>query len=139
MVAFAFKPGWCGGDVSEDPGLGVRRDGAELELSARAAKRAKSVVPARDADLPFLCEHCSRGFATNQAARQHERIAHGRRTFVEQFIGDNPVCPVCSKKFETRLRAIAHLNEGRVRSKTPRVLCKDVVLSGAIAPAWAAA
>ena len=77
---------------------------------------------------------CTATFSTNKAARQHERVVHGCRSPVEQYVGADCRCPVCHKQFGTRWRAIAHLSDPRVRNKSGKPSCRDAVLSGQIAP-----
>ena len=100
-----------------------------------ARRRERSLKPAGG---PHGCTVCAATFHTNKAARQHERAKHGFRATADRFVGSDPVCPVCGKRFATRLRAVAHLSEARVRSKTPKVTCRERVLRGEFPPAEAA-
>ena len=56
---------------------------------------------------------------------------HAGVTNLDTYIDDSGVCPVCNQKFYTRLRVLQHVREKRVRSKQKRLLCRDVLLSGA--------
>ena len=103
------------------PDLGSPPKQSEVELAAA---------------LPFQCSFagCHDRFATNKAARQHERIKHGTRTCVDQYVGSDGKCPICSRVFASRLRAVAHLSDPRIRSKHGRPSCRERVLSGEVPP-----
>ena len=60
---------------------------------------------------------------------QHARVRHRRTSAVQNFIGLTPSCPVCHKMFSTRLRAIAHLSETRVRGRHGRPTCNSILFS----------
>lgn len=81
-------------------------------------------------NLEFVCRTCSAAFATGKARAQHERVKHKRRTYAEDFVGKEPVCPVCAKVFADRLRVVAHLSDTRVRAKHGRPSCTQLLLSG---------
>ena len=61
-------------------------------------------------------------------------MRHGVRSYVEQFIDMFGICLVCQQNCHTRLQTLAHCVEKRCRSKTARVMCRDVLLSGMVRP-----
>ena len=101
-----------------------RRKADDLDFFSSEAARSSDPLPkkrrvsdpAPDANLPFACDVCGERFRTNKAALQHARVRHNRRNFYEQFVGNDPVCPVCSKNFYSIFQVVAHLGEKRVRS-----------------------
>ena len=56
---------------------------------------------------------CSMAFLTAKALAQHARRAHGKRSQFNAYVAADGRCPVCGKVFASRLRCIAHLNDGR--------------------------
>ena len=69
--------------------------------------------------LSHICELCPAAFSSWRGLAMHRRIAHGSRTDVRRFAGEDAVCPVCSVIFKSRLRLIAHLTEKRIRGSRP--------------------
>ena len=78
----------------------------------------------------FQCDLCTHEpFGCSRALAQHQRVAHGKRTVVGEFVGDWRTCPICSTTFATRLHLVNHLAEKRVRSKFRAVNCGIEFLS----------
>ena len=77
----------------------------------------------------FPCSQCGQRFPSSKAMLMHCRVKHGYRAAVQRYIGDVPRCPVCHKTFATRLRAIAHLSETRVRGSHGRPTCNSLLFS----------
>ena len=69
---------------------------------------------------PFTCNMCTDigapptpAFTTRKALHTHLRRCHNIRINARKYIGADFACPVCNTIFSTRLRAIAHLSDGR--------------------------
>ena len=87
------------------------------------------VEPPSHAPAFFRCDACqATGFRTQKALDMHKRVVHGLRQMANKFV-DGDSCPVCKKKFASRLRAIAHLSETRQRGRGLKgPSCRDRLL-----------
>ena len=72
-------------------------------------------------------------FSTEKAYLMHMRTKHGFRCDARRYIGHDAVCPVCKMSFPSRLKAIAHLSEKRMRGRR-KVRCYDSVLNASLVP-----
>ena len=68
-------------------------------------------------------------FVSRKALLAHATKKHGDRVEVRRYDGADARCPVCLHQFSTRLTAIAHLSEKRLRGKALRT-CHDAVTAG---------
>ena len=87
----------------------------------------------------FTCADCvlagtSIAFPSSKALLAHQRKVHGKRNPLRCFLDGNHICPVCSCKFSSRTRALAHLTEKRNRGKHLRKTCGELLLEGRYMP-----
>ena len=72
----------------------------------------------------------ARAFTSNKKLLAHQRIKHGCRNAVGQYVDGTGRCPCCRVQFSHRARVIAHLSETRCRAKVRYVTCRDRMLAG---------
>eukprot|EP00973_Karenia_brevis_P040272 5562845-Karenia_brevis.AAC.1 len=101
-------------------------------------QKSKETKHEHDRALPgaWTCEICgpsSGYFKSEKALMSHQRVKHGRCCAAQRYIGREPVCPVCGMRFASRLRAIAHLSEKRMRGKIKKS-CYSILISGVLDP-----
>jgi hypothetical protein len=87
--------------------------------------------PAPRAVTVHTCPDCASDglsvcFASDKALQSHRRAKHGYRTEMRFYVGSDGICPVCQKRFVTRLRCLAHLRDTRRRD------CSSVILGGSV-------
>ena len=95
-------------------GLGVMHPKAALEDDG---------PPVLGPTRRFPCDECGRTFATLGGVKAHAFRVHGRRNPHRRYVGSD-TCPVCSRRYWTRLRVTQHIRD------TPR--CSAALEAGAV-------
>ena len=73
------------------------------------AGRIQQPQPQLDHQPAVKCPHCDQWFDTHAERQSHAASAHKDRRIERFFIGADAVCPICTKGYGTRIRAIRHL------------------------------
>ena len=88
---------------------------------------------------PLTCSLCvasSNGdvkvFKSAKALAQHQRILHKVKSPIPLYIDDSGICPACNVNLYCRAKVVTHACEVRYRSKTDKLRCCDVILSGVV-------
>ena len=74
------------------------------------AQKEPQLVPSSGDEL--LCGICGRDFPNSKALKCHAIQKHGRRSQASAFVPGTR-CPVCGTDYNSRLRAIVHLERGQ--------------------------
>ncbi len=98
---------------------------AAAEAGEDAEEQIAAPVPADDL-APPRCEACGQVFRTKKGLMNHGTHVHGRKRPATQFVATS-VCPGCGNDFRTRLRALAHVEQGSEA-------CRVAVLESGLAP-----
>eukprot|EP00973_Karenia_brevis_P008882 1202729-Karenia_brevis.AAC.1 len=83
-----------------------------------------------DQDVAYECEVCHKLFATSKARDSHMRAAHKQFNPVFSKIGDTSICYACHVDFCSRTRLLCHLGEKRLRAKSKKKTCAQIILEG---------
>jgi len=80
----------------------------------------------------FVCSLCatSPAFKNAKALASHIRCKHKVTSPLNKYIDNSGICPVCATNFHSRTRVLAHVSETRVRNKSGRKTCRQILQAG---------
>ena len=90
------------------------------------------VVQSSDGQHEFTCSLCASrpAFTSAKALASHIRCKHKVTNPLNKYIDNSGICPVCATNFYSRTRVLAHVSETRIRSKSGRQTCRQILQAG---------
>ena len=90
------------------------------------------VVQSYHGQHEFTCSLCasSPAFKSAKALASHIRCKHKVTNPLNKYIDNSGICPVCKTNFHSRTRVLAHVSETRIRNKSGRQTCRQILQAG---------
>ena len=67
------------------------------------------VLPSRAVDVVLQCDECAYVCGTFQQLRLHKFKSHGRIAPARKYVGALNSCPICRRRYPTRVQPLRHL------------------------------